>query len=242
MAQKRLLLLSNSSNYGEGYLEYPAGAIRDFLGGAIKTVLFVPFAGVRYSYADYAARVRERFEAMGYGLESVHDAGDPQLAVRRAEAIAVGGGNTFHLLHGLYSTGLLEAMRERILDGAPYIGWSAGANVACPTIKTTNDMPVIEPPSFRALELVPFQINPHYTDEQPTGHAGETRDDRLAEFIELNEGIHVVGLREGTMLRIEDASIRLLGERSARLFFKGAEPKDYAPHESLQFLLQQPGH
>lgn len=242
MANKRLLLLSNSTNYGEGYLEYPVGAIRDFLGSAIKTVLFVPFAGVRYSYAEYAGRVRERFEEMGYGLESVHDASDPHLAVSRAEAIAVGGGNTFHLLRGLYSAELLEAIRARVLDGAPYVGWSAGSNVACPTIKTTNDMPIIEPPSFRALDLVPFQINPHYTDEQPTGHAGETRDDRLAEFTEVNEGMYVVGLREGSMLRIEDASIRLLGEKSARVFIKGSEPKDYAPHESLQFLLRQPGH
>lgn len=238
MTHKRLLLLSNSSNYGEGYLEYPASAIRDFLGSAVKTVLFVPFAGVRYSYAEYVAKVRERFEAMGYGLESVHDASDPHLAVSRAEAIVVGGGNTFHLLRGLYNAELLEAIRARVLDGAPYVGWSAGANVACPTIKTTNDMPIVEPPSFRALDLVPFQINPHYTDEQPAGHAGETRDERLAEFIEANEGIHVVGLREGTMLRIEDASIKLLGEKSARVFFKGREPVDYAPHESLQFLLQ----
>ena len=185
---------------------------------------------------------RERFAAMGYGLESVHDASDPHLAVRSAEAIAVGGGNTFHLLRGLYGAELLEAIRARVSDGAPYIGWSAGSNVACPTIKTTNDMPIVEPPSFRALDLVPFQINPHYTDEQPTGHAGETRDERLAEFVEANEGIYVVGLREGTMLRIEDASISLLGERSARLFLKGVEPKDYAPRESLQFLLQPPGH
>jgi len=242
MANKRLLLLSNSSNYGEGYLEYPMNAIKDFLGDAIKTVLFVPFAGVRYSFDEYTGRVRERFEAMGYGLESVHDAGDPHLAVGCAEAIVVGGGNTFHLLRGLYSAELLEAIRARASDGTPYLGWSAGANVACPTIKTTNDMPIVEPPSFRALDLVPFQLNPHYTDEQPTGHAGETRDERLAEFIEANEGIHVVGLREGSMLRIEGGSIRLLGEKSARVFFKGREPVDYAPHESLQFLLQQPDH
>jgi dipeptidase E len=237
MAHKRLLLLSNSSNYGEGYLQYPASAIKDFLGGAINTVLFVPFAGVRYSFTEYAATVRGRFEEMGYKLESVQEASDPQAAVRRAEAIVVGGGNTFHLLHGLYQSGLLEAIRTRIEQGAPYVGWSAGANVACPTIKTTNDMPVIEPPSFRALGLIPFQINPHYTDERPAGHAGETRDERLMEFIELNEGVYVVGLREGSMLRIEDASIKLLGEKSARVLRKGSKARDYAPHEPLAFLL-----
>src|ERR1051325_4121077 len=242
MAHKRLLLLSNSSNYGEGYLEYPASAIRDFLGGEIKTVLFVPFAGVRYSFDEYAATVRGRFEAMGYKLESVHDARDPQGAIGRAEAIAVGGGNTFHLLSGLYRAGLIDEVRARVQNGVPYIGWSAGANVACPTIKTTNDMPIIEPPSFRALNLVPFQINPHYTDERAVGPAGETRDERLAEFIEVNRDIYVVGLREGTMLRIEDASIKLLGEKSARVLLKGREARDYAPHESLEFLLQRPGH
>lgn len=242
MAHKRLLLLSNSSNYGEGYLEYPASAIRDFLGGAIRTVLFVPFAGVRYSFDAYAATVRGRFEAMGYKLDSVHDASDQREAVRRAEAIAVGGGNTFHLLNGLYRAELVDAIHARVRDGVPYLGWSAGANVACPTIKTTNDMPIIEPPSFRALNLVPFQINPHYTDERPAGHAGETRDERLAEFIEVNQDIYVVGLREGTMLRIEDSSIKLLGEKSARVLIKGREARDYAPHESLEFLLQRPGH
>jgi dipeptidase E len=242
MTHKRLLLLSNSSNYGEGYLEYPASAIRDFLGGAIKTVLFVPFAFVRYSFDQYAAMVRERFGEMGYGLESVHDASDAQETVRRAEAIVIGGGNTFHLLRGLYQSELIDAIRARVEDGAPYIGWSAGSNVACPTIRTTNDMPIIEPPTFRALDLVPFQINPHYTDERAVGHAGETRDERLAEFIEVNEGVYVVGLREGSMLRVEHASIKLLGEKSARVLVKGIEARDYAPQESLAFLLQRPSH
>ncbi|HEX8144451.1 MAG TPA: dipeptidase PepE [Pyrinomonadaceae bacterium] len=242
MANRRLLLLSNSTNYGERYLEYPLGAIKDFLGGAIRTVLFVPYAGVRFSFDQYAATVRERFWEIGYRLESVHEAEEAREAVRRAEAIAVGGGNTFHLLRGLYQAELLDEIRARVRDGAPYVGWSAGSNVACPTIKTTNDMPVVEPPSFRALDLVPFQINPHYTDERAVGHAGETRDERLAEFIEVNAGVRVVGLREGSMLRVEDASIRLLGEKSARVFLKGEEARDYTPQDSLQFLLQGEAH
>jgi dipeptidase E len=240
MAHKRLLLLSNSTNYGERYLEYPAGAIKDFLGGAARKVLFVPFAGVRFSFAEYAATVGERFRELGYELESVHEARDPQEAVRRAQAIAIGGGNTFHLLRGLYDTGLIDALRARVQDGAPFIGWSAGSNVACPTIKTTNDMPIVEPPTFRALNLVPFQLNPHYTDEHPLGHAGETRDQRIAEFLEVNEGIYVVGLREGSILRVEDTSVSLLGEKSARIFIKGREARDYTPQESLDFLLQHP--
>lgn len=240
MAHKRLLLLSNSTNYGERYLGYPVGAIKDFLGKEIKTVLFVPFAGVRTSFAEYTKLVWERFEEMGYKLESVHEASDPSQAVRSAEAIAVGGGNTFHLLRGLYESRLIDAIRSRVEHGAPFIGWSAGSNVACPTIRTTNDMPIVEPSSFRALNLVPFQINPHYTDAQVSGHAGETREERLIEFIEANPGVYVVGLREGTILRIEDSEISLLGDNSARVFLKGKEAKEYTAQDSLQFLLQRP--
>jgi dipeptidase E len=238
MAHQRLLLLSNSTNYGERYLEYPVSAIRDFLGSEIKTVLFVPFAGVRASYAEYTKTVRERFEEMGYKLDSVHEARDPSDAVRSAEAIAVGGGNTFHLLRGLYESKLIEAIRSRVAEGRPYIGWSAGSNVACPTVRTTNDMPIVEPASLGALNLIPFQINPHYTDAQPVGHAGETREERLNEFIEVNPGVYVVGLREGSILRIEDTSIKLLGEKSARVFLKGLEAREYTPQESLDFLLR----
>jgi len=238
MAHKRLLLLSNSTNYGERYLEYPVSAIKDFLGGAIKTVLFVPFAGVRTSYAEYTQTVRERFEEMGYKLDSVHEARDPSDAVRNAEAVAVGGGNTFHLLRGLYESKLIDAIRARVAEGTPFIGWSAGSNVACPTIRTTNDMPIVEPASLRALNLIPFQINPHYTDAQPAGHAGETREERLNEFIEVNPDVYVVGLREGSILRIEDASVKLIGEKSARVFLKGRDTREYTPQESFEFLLR----
>jgi dipeptidase E len=238
MSHRRLLLLSNSSNYGEEYLRYPLSHIRSFLGEDCKRVLFVPYAGVRLTYDDYAARVRERFEEIGYRLDSVHEAGDPLRAVREAEAIAVGGGNSFQLLRGLYEASLIEAIRERVSGGMPYIGWSAGSNVACPTIKTTNDMPVVEPPSFNALALVSFQINPHYTDERVPNHNGETRMERLLEFIEANPGVTVVGLKEGSALRIEGSEIKLLGEKSALVFLKGQEIAEYSPQDSLQFLLQ----
>ena len=238
MSQKRLLLLSNSKNYGGGYLEHAGIAIKDFLGEQIRTVLFVPFAGVRISFDEFTVMVRERFQEMGYELNSVHETGNPHDAVKSAEAIVVGGGNTFHQLSCLYETDLLETIRARANDGTPYIGWSAGSNVACPTIKTTNDMPVVEPRSFDALGLVPFQINPHYTDAHPPGHSGETRAERIAEFIQVNPNVSVVGLREGSMLRIEGSTIKLLGDKDARIFQKGKEPADYNTEASLHFLLQ----
>lgn len=238
MSQRRLLLLSNSTNYGEEYLRYPLSIIRSFLGAECKRVLFVPFAGVRLTYDDYARRVRERFLEIGYHLDSVHEAGDARRAVEEAEAIAVGGGNTFHLLRGLYESNLLEAIRARVSGGIPYIGWSAGSNVACPTIKTTNDMPVVEPQSFDALSLIPFQINPHYTDERVPNHSGETRSERLLEFIAANPSMTVVGLREGSALKIEGAEITLLGRESALVFRSGQETAEYGPQDSLRFLLQ----
>lgn len=238
MSKKRLLLLSNSKNYGQGYLEHAAPMMKDFLGSA-KRVLFIPFAGVRVSLDDYTSLVRSRFEEMGYLLDSIHEIADQREAILRAEAIAVGGGNTFHLLRALYELDLIDAIRESALGGVPYTGWSAGSNVACPTIRTTNDMPIVEPPSLDAIGLVSFQINPHYTDFHPPAHQGETREDRILEFIEVNADVRVVGLREGSLLRIEGGGINLLGEKSARIFLKGQEPREYDPGESLQFLLNE---
>jgi dipeptidase E len=238
MPGKRLLLLSSSTVQGAGYLEYPQSEIKDFLGTPMKRVLFIPYAGVRQSWDAYAEVVRAPFEAMGYELDPVHRFSTASEAVRNAEAIVVGGGNTFHLLRGLYETALIESIRERVTAGIPYIGWSAGSNVACPTIRTTNDMPIVEPPSLNALGLVPFQINPHYMDEHPEGHQGETREQRIAEFIQVNRGVYVVGLREGSMLRIEGSAISLKGERKARIFKYDEEAREYHPGDSLAFLLQ----
>jgi dipeptidase E len=239
MSNKRLLLLSNGSELiGDEPTEFAQRAVRDFLGAGVRRVLFVPFAAVVRTYDEYAARVRARFGALGCEVESLHEASDAKAAVARAEAIAVGGGNTFHLLRGLYESGAVEAIRERVERGAPYVGWSAGSNVACPTIKTTNDMPIVEPPTLRALGLVPFQINPHYTDERLAGHRGETRDERLAEFVHANPGVRVVGLREGTMLRVEGEEVTLVGARAARIFLKGEEPRELSPADSFSFLLR----
>ena len=237
MPHKRLLLLSNSKNFGSGYLTHAEATITDFLGAGVAEVLFVPFAAVRVSFDDFAAMVRERFAAMGYGLQSVHAAADPQGAVRTAQAIAVGGGNTFALLKRLADLHLLEPIRAAALAGTPYMGWSAGANVAGPTIRTTNDMPIVEPAGFTALGLVPFQINPHYTDAVIPRHGGETRADRLLEFVEANPGVPVVALREGSLLRVEGSRITLLGEQPARVFLRGREPYEVEAGGGLQGLM-----
>lgn len=229
---KRLLLISNSTLYGSGYLDHAAGEIVDFL-GAVKRVLFVPFALANRD--AYAAQARARFAALGLGLDSVHEATDKRQAVRQAEAIFVGGGNTFRLLKALYDFDLLQAIRDRVAGGMPYIGSSAGSNVAAPTIRTTNDMPIVEPPSFAALGLVNFQINPHYLDPDPgSRHMGETREERLLQFLEDNETT-VIGLREGAMIRVERGKAVLKGSSGARIFRRGREPLEVWPGAELDF-------
>ena len=220
----RLLLISNSTQHGTGYLDHCAEAITSFL-GPVQRVTFVPYA--LFDRDAYAARVRARFEAMGYGLDSVHDwAGGPVRAVERAEALFVGGGNTFRLLDALWRGELVEPIRQRVGDSMPYIGASAGTNVACPSIRTTNDMPIVEPPTFEALGLVPFNINPHYQDPMPgSTHMGETREQRIAEFHEENTE-PVVGLREGAWLMVDDQAAVLQGANGARLFRRGQAPTE----------------
>jgi len=240
MTNRRLLLISNGSELiGDNPSDFFHTALQDFLGTSVRRVLFVPFAAVISSEDGYRDKVRRHFGPLGYEVESLHEAKDARAAVERADAIAVGGGNTFKLLRGVYEAGIVESVRERVGAGLPYVGWSAGSNLACPTIRTTNDMPIVEPPTFRAFDLVPFQINPHYTDYHPPGHMGETRDERLGEFVHVNPGIRVIGIREGTMLRVEGDDVRLLGNKPARYFVKGEAPRDIAPEESLNFLLAE---
>ena len=225
----RLLLLSNSTMPGEPYLAWPRALIGDFLAG-VRRAAFVPYAGVRISCDDYTARVREALGATGLEITGVHTASDPVRLVAESDAVLVGGGNTFRLLERLQAVGLLDAVRDRATAGAPYVGWSAGSNIACPTIRTTNDMPIIQPPrGFGALGLVSFQINAHYTDAALPNHGGETRPERIAELLELDRAATVVGLREGTGLRVEDGRVTLVGERPATVFRWGAEPREAAP-------------
>jgi dipeptidase E len=224
--------------FGEPYLGWPGALVRDFLGTGPLKLFFIPFAGVRITYDEYASKVREAFGAWGYTVTSAHEVEDPIAAARKADALLVGGGNSFQLLKLLYDSGLLEVLRERARTGVPYIGWSAGSNVAGPTLRTTNDMPVVEPPSFNSLGLVPFQINPHYTEAVLAGVNAETRMDRLLEFVELSPGVTVVGLPEGAALRVEDDSLSLLGREKATLFIKGREPWQLGPEGDWDSLLR----
>jgi dipeptidase E len=227
---KRLLLLSTSTIYGSGYLEYATAELREFLGSA-RRVLFVPFA--LYDHAGYASKVRARFEAMGFELRSIHEADDAQNSLDETEAIFIGGGNTFRLLKALYDRDLLNAIRDRVNSGLPYIGSSAGSNVAGPTIRTTNDMPIVQPPSFDALGLFPWQINPHYFDPTPgSTHMGETREERILQFLEENE-TPVIGLREGAIVRWENGAGELRGTSGARIFRRGQSPEELQVSENL---------
>ncbi len=233
----RLLLISNSTNAGEAYLEYPMPFILDFLGRQRLRCVFIPFAGITISFDTYTERVRARFEEIGHEIVSLHHAVDPADEIENAEAIIVGGGNTWQLLKMIQEAGLIDTVKRKVLNGIPFIGWSAGANMACPTIRTTNDMPVVQPSDFHAFDLVPFQINPHYIDANPDGHAGETREKRIEEFIEINRGISVIGLREGSILRTEHQNMKLLGLKSARLFRYGKIPSELSPEDNIDFLL-----
>ena len=236
----RLLLFSSSRVPGdERYLTWAADLVRDFFGREVRTLAFVPFAGVTISFDEYTARTRDAFGEIGYEVRSVHEAGDPRAVVREADAVLVGGGNTFQLLARVYATGLRDVIRERVAAGMPYMGWSAGSNLACPTIRTTNDMPVVQPPAFDALGFVPFQVNPHYTDYHPPGHRGETRADRLAEFVALNPGVPVVGLREGSILRREGDQLQLLGAPPDAALFGLRDRTTIAPGDDLGFLLRR---
>src|SRR5262245_17773901 len=231
---RRLLLISNSTLYGSGYLDHAEKEIRDFL-GAVDRLLFVPFA--QYDRDAYTALVYQRMEAMGYALDSVHKASDPKKTVEKAEAVFVGGGNTFRLLKGLYDFDLLAPIRRKVAEGIPYIGSSAGSIVACPTLKTTKDMPVVQPPSFNALALVGFQISPHYLDPDPNStHMGETQEERINQFLEETDA-PVVGLREGTMLRIEQGKILLKGITSERVFRRDHCPVEIETDSTIGVLL-----
>jgi dipeptidase E len=231
---RRLLLISNSTLFGSGFLDHAEAEIRDFL-GQVGRVLFVPFA--LHDQDGYAAKVTERLAVMGYDVKSVHAVSDRQRAISNAEAIFIGGGNTFRLLKSLYDFELLDVIRNRVDEGMLYMGSSAGSNVAGPTIRTTNDMPIVEPPSLDALGLVSFQINPHYLDPDPgSKHMGETREERILQFLEENE-TPVVGLREGAMLRIEQRTTLLKGSTGARIFRRGLPPVEVEPGQILDALI-----
>lgn len=233
---RRLLLISNSTLHGRGYLDHAEKEIRDFVGSGSR-VAFVPYAV--HDRRAYTAKAQERFRAMGLSLVSIHDVSNMQRAVDEADVIFVGGGNTFRLLKGLHDHNLLGPIRRRVAAGVPYIGSSAGSIVACPTLKTTKDMPVVQPPSFEALGLVPFQISPHYLDPDPSStHMGETQEERIMQFLEENEET-VVGLREGSILRVHAGAVILKGPNTARIFRRGEKPVETTPGSNLCPLLEE---
>jgi dipeptidase E len=233
----KTLLISNSTNPGESYLEHCIEQIGKTLEGKTR-VLFIPYAAVTFSFSEYERMVQEKFSRFGIEVQSIHHFGRAKRAVQEAEAIVIGGGNTFRLLKLIQQNELIEALRYKVLDGAPYVGWSAGANVACPTICTTNDMPITEPDNLSAINLVRFQINPHYLDVNPAGHGGETREERILEYLEMDPYVYVVGLREGSMLEINKGNIHLLGKKSARIFKHGTPAWEILPGDDIDFLFE----
>lgn len=229
---KNLLLISNSTMAGEPYMGWCKELLAQFYKDAgVKKVLFIPYAGVNLSsesisasFDVYEQRVAKVMEPYGIEIASIHRQENPITAIREAEAIAVGGGNTFHLFYMLHDLNLMEVIRQHVIEGLPYAGWSAGANLACPTLMTTNDMPIIQPQSFNGLGLVPFQINPHYLDAHPSNHGGETRQQRIEEFLTVNRTTTVVGLREGCYFHIQGENLFLHGKLPLRVFRYGIEP------------------
>jgi len=234
---KRILLISSSTVYGRGYLDHVEEQIKSFLGDATK-ILFFPFA--LHDRDTYAAKAKARFAAMGYSVEAVHAVSDAREAIEQTDAIFVGGGNTFRLLKALQDLDLLDPIRRKVKDGAPYIGSSAGSNVAGPTIKTTKDMPIVQPRSFDSLGLVPFQISPHFQDPDPNStHMGETQEERILQFLEENQ-TPVVGIREGAWLVCENSAVTLKGDAGARIFRRGEAPVEAKPGDNIVDLVGGP--
>ena len=233
----RLLLLSNSTMPGTPFFTWPSPYVKAFLQDRVKEVVFVPFAAVTISYDRYFENVFTAFRSLGYDVRSVHSVTDKVSLIKKAAAIVVGGGNTFALLTRMYEGDLLSAVRMQVAAGVPYIGWSAGANLACPTLRTTNDMPVVMPPSFDALGLVPFQINPHYHELKFENQGGETRRERLEEFIALNPDKKVVGLPEGMLLRREGDKLVVEGAGVARVYEAGKAVVELRGGMDVSFLL-----
>ena len=241
MPVNRILAFSSSRVGNGGYLQSAAPVIKNFLGDKELSIAFIPFALVSNEYEAYTAMVKDGLQQLSCSVETVLPANAKE-KLEKANVIMVGGGNTFKLLHDIYEYKLLDIIRDKVNKGIPYIGWSAGSNILGPTIGTTNDMPVIEPKSFNALGLFPFQINPHYSNAIPAGHNGETRDQRLEEFIQINPGLPVVGLPEGTALIFENGILQLIGQVPGFLFSavageKSMVKKEIKIDEELTFLL-----
>lgn len=235
--KKKLLLLSNSTNPGEPYLSWPEPHIKDFLGESVKKILFIPYAGVTISYDEYFKAVCTQLNNFGYQVDSVHLIEIKEDFFSNYHAIVIGGGNTFQLADILQKNNLMAPIRKSVENGMPFMGWSAGSNITCPTIKTTNDMPIVEPYSFEGLNLIPFQINPHYTESTIPNHGGESREMRINEFVAINKDTHVLGLPEGSLLRIEDGQMTFIGKGSCKLFYYEKSAQSFKDGDDLTWLL-----
>lgn len=243
MTTKHLLLLSSSRVSNTDYLEHAKSLIKDHLNEAkqpITELLFIPFAGVTMDHDNYTAMVQTALRDLNINVIGIHQCENAKTAIAAAQAIVVGGGNTFALLNKLYQQDIINEIRKKIIAGIPYIGWSAGSNIAGASIKTTNDMPIIEPPSFDALNLVNLQLNPHYTDHNPVGHNGETREQRLAEFMVLNPQSAIVAIVEGSALKLIDDKLSLITTEQIEdvgYIFKGGEKTTISSKTDLSYLL-----
>lgn len=231
------LLLSNSTMPGTPFFTWPRQYVKDFLPSASKDLIFIPFAGVTITFDDYFSRVNQVFNEMGYSIQSVHEFSDKVKAIENADTIIVGGGNSFALLNRIYQEKLIGPIKAKVISGTPYIGWSAGANLACPTIMTTNDMPVVFPPSLDALNIVPFQINPHYHELKFENQGGETRRERLEEFLMMNPEKKIIGLPEGMLVQRNGNKMFLKGEGVGKLYESGKEIVELKSGSDLSFLL-----
>lgn len=240
MSLNRILAFSSSRVGNNGYLQMALPVIKNFLEDKALTIAFIPFASVDNNYETYTAMVQTALKELPHSILIVNP-DNAKAVIEKADVIMVGGGNTFKLLHDIYACQLLDIIRDKVNKGTPYIGWSAGANIIAPGIGTTNDMPVIAPKSFNALGFLPFQINPHYTNVKPAGHHGETRDQRLEEFMQMNPGLPIVALPEGTLLKLEGPHLQFLGEYPGVLFYwdenDSAAKREIVPGEDLSFLL-----
>lgn len=223
---KKLILASTSTLHGQDFLQYLLPHIDEHFKGCLE-ILFLPYArpgGI--SHEEYTTLAGRAFDKIKIKLKGIHEFDDPANAVSEAQGIFTGGGNTFVLVHSLYRYNLLPALQNAVNKGTPYLGTSAGSNIAGLTMKTTNDMPIVYPPSFNTLGFVPFNINPHYLDPDPTStHKGETREVRIKEFHQFNNQ-PVVGLREGSWLEVANEDIILKGNYTARIFRVGKEPQE----------------
>jgi dipeptidase E len=228
-----VLMLSSSRVANEDYLQHAILMLNQHLSN-IKELLFIPFAGVSVSWDDYTTKVQHALP--DFQIIGIHQCSNAHQALERAQAILVGGGNTFNLLNELYRQNLLCTVKNQVYKGTPYVGWSAGSNICGNSIRTTNDMPIVQPPSFDALNFVPFQLNPHYTDYQAPGHNGETRAQRIEEFCILNPDMPVIGIREGCALLLQGESLALKGELDG-VVFKGVSQSVIHPNQDLSRYL-----